>query len=858
MSLHIFLAIMNNLKSVFTRKGYAVLLCLWLFHDIVALWQFATSPFFEISFRYLSLCSLLFLWIVFNIILIVCEIKKVSWWLFIRGFLDKRTVRDVLFVVSFFFVLVRVALWYLRALLGQDLALHFGGYLDVLSPILNLIAYIFFEIILMIVVLNFSGPTEVNKVELQNFFSRFLFVFFVLIFLSIVIVRTGLGITSSYRGDWGRGLPAVPLLEWQIIFAGLLCFFVFFFEQTNRIFNVRYIDLCLCALIFLSTAVFWLSRPVIPNPSALTPHLPNFEIYPFIDSQTYDELAQSVLVGNGFGEEQIPQRPLYIVFLSIAHLIAGQDYGSVIIVQTLVFAFFPVLLFLFGKEFFGRPLGISIALLAALRDYTSNIVSPFTGNLTYSKVYLSEIPTAMLLILLLIIGIRWIRSEFPLFLGFLLGGLLGLAMLIRTQAIVVVPVILLFAILSPRVNFKALFKSTIYMMLMMMIVVGPWLWRNWKITGDFIFDNPESQTMNLALRYGRVNGVNGQVARLPGETSAEFSARLNRIAMDTILSNPSAAAWALTNSFMNHGVNNILLFPLRDEINSMDELMFPADAFWEKWEGTPTPSQKVVLSFYIFLFGFGVAFAWWRNGWMGLLPLGLNMAYNLWTSIALLSGQRFMVTMDWSVYFYYMVGLFGLMAVFLFTVNNARTLVVKWLDENPFVLPLPVEAARRPKFLFFGLLFFWIGLSLPLVESIFPERYPHLSQKQLIAFLSNSPALEDSSVNFACLNRLGDHLMIEQGRAVYPRYYIAGDGEDFTDTPGYKAVDKGRLVFDIVGQANHRVIFPMSQQPDFFPHASDVTLVYNSGGDIWFALVQANEKEKFYISDDFDRSLCDS
>ena len=70
-----------------------------------------------------------------------------------------------------------------------------------------------------------------------------------------------------------------------------------------------------------------------------------------------------------------------------------------IMLQSLVFALFPVLLYLFGREFFGRPIGISIALLAILRDVTSNLVSPFTGNLSYSKVYLSEIPTAMLLIL---------------------------------------------------------------------------------------------------------------------------------------------------------------------------------------------------------------------------------------------------------------------------------------------------------------------------------------------------------------------------------------------------------------------------------------------------------------------------
>jgi hypothetical protein len=98
------------------------------------------------------------------------------------------------------------------------------------------------------------------------------------------------------------------------------------------------------------------------------------------------------LIGNGFGVDKIPQRPLYIVFLAVLHVLVGQDYGDMIVVQSIFLALFPVLLYLLGREFFGRPIGISIALLAILRDYTSNLVSPFTGNLSYSKLYLAEIP----------------------------------------------------------------------------------------------------------------------------------------------------------------------------------------------------------------------------------------------------------------------------------------------------------------------------------------------------------------------------------------------------------------------------------------------------------------------------------
>ena len=95
-----------------------------------------------------------------------------------------------------------------------------------------------------------------------------------------------------------------------------------------------------------------------------------------------------------------------------------------------------------------------------------------------------------------------------------------------------------------------------------------------------------------------------------------------------------------------------------------------------------------------------------------------------------------------------------------------------------------------------------------------------------------------------------------QGRAIFPRYYAAGDGERFTDSVGYKAVNEGRLVFDLVGQANGSFIFETSQQPDFFPHASDVTLISSENGGLWFVFVRQGDNERFYISDSFDLSIC--
>ena len=676
----------------------------------------------------------------------------------------------------------------------------------------------------------------------------------------MIVFVTGLGTLTNYKGDWGHGMPAVPLLEWQIGLACLFCLGMIFVESKKKILELPNLDLLICIAIWIGTCAFWLSQPVIPNASALEPREPNFEIYPFIDSQTYDELAQSILIGKGFGDDQIPLRPLYIVYLAFLHTLVGQGYEAMILAQTLLLAAFPVLLYLFGREFFGRPVGISIALLAVLRDYLSNFVSPFTGNLSYSKVYLSEIPTAILLILFLFIGIRWIKSGLPAFLGFLLGGILGVAILIRTQAVVALPVVILFAFLVQPKNIKPLIKSTLIIFISLLLVVGPWLWRNWLLTGELIFDSPEFQTANLALRYSRLNGLEPNIVQSPSESNIDYNQRLIQMARDAILANPKGAVLGISNSFLNHGINKILLFPLRNEIKSLNDLYIPSDAFWEKWDGIPTISQSVLLAFYIFLFGMGVTVAWYRNGWLGLMPLVLNLVYNLWTSLALLSGQRFMVTMDWSIYLYYMIGLFTLLAGFLFALHGRRSMITQWVKSNPFSVTVPVVNVKWKQYVIFGIAFLGIGSSLPLSEKIFPNSYPPHSQVQIMHELMASPSINQPDFNSACLQKLADddELRFVQGRVVYPRYYGAGDGERFTDKVGYKIVDEARLVFDIVGQANGRIVFPMSHSPKYFPHASDITLIYDRRtGKLWFIFVKHADVEMFYVSESFDPSLCD-
>ena len=834
---------------------YLLVFFLWTIHGGIELGRAFSRSSEPLSNLQLIVATIPAFWVVMCLTAII---------LIIRGRLQfdlnavaERTVlRQGILISAGVGLLISAFVWVTYGLSSATPESLLDNVIRIFLPVLNLATWISFEAIVFILAsVRHSLPGIGSKL-----LAKLAVVLSILGAFWTVVFSTGLGIVPAYIGDWSRGLPAVPLFEWHIFLACLLVAVMAALTANDRLVGYKYFDLIVCILIWSGTVLLWNSQSVVPNDSMLKPHEPNFEIYPFIDAQMYDQYAQLVLVGKGFGDD-IPPRPLYVSFLVIAHALVGQDYEVLVGFQSLLLAFFPVLLYLFGSKFFGRHVGISVALLAMLRDFTSNLVSPLAGNLSYSKALLSEIPTAMFLILFLIVGVRWIKEEFPIFTAFIMGGILGIAMLVRTQVVVAFPVILLFGLLIHPRKAVAIIKSAAVLSLAVAMAVSPWLWRNRQLTGQLMFDSPRYQSSNLALRYNRLNGVELDIFQLPNETYKEYDKRLTGMALIAIQANPAKAVWAVSNMFLNHAVNNILVFPLRYELNDMKDYWIPHNAFWEVWDGKPTLLQSLLLGLFTFLFGLGVTAAWHRGGWLGLLPLALNLAYNLWTSLALLSGQRFMLSMDWSIYFYYMVGISALLGGFASILGPGYKAIASQLQGSidADVAPRKTFTIVPVHYLFAGIFILLIGSLPPLVERVFLERYPPRPPAEVLSELMASPLPASSEIDFACLQKLegNNALSYVQGRALYPRYYVAGDGERITDAFGYRVSDENRLVFEFVGQENTRIVIPMRDYPDFFPHAADVTLIYGKDDNPWFVFVEHESQARLYITDDFDHSFCE-
>jgi hypothetical protein len=502
------------------------------------------------------------------------------------------------------------------------------------------------------------------------------------------------------------------------------------------------------------------------------------------------------------------------------HALAGQNYYHVITLQTFLLAFFPACQYLLGRELGSRPLGLILAILAALRDLTSNHAAPFALNYTYSKLFFSEIPAALILTIFTVLALRWIKSQKPAWYLLMTGGLLGAAALVRLQSAVLLAPLAVIAIF-PLWKTRRLewLRGLALMALGVALMLTPWLVRNYFASGGLVIDNPISQSMVLARRWSGDNS-NELIPQKPGETTAQYSSRMTAIAFDNLKREPGRILSGAANHFFNNLISSLYIFPVRDRLNSPAELIWPDHAFWQ----TGAHSAPLTI-FYILLFALGLAAAWTSYHWAGVLPLALSLGYHAWTALFFSSGDRFLVPIDWSTYLYHAWGLLTLGKLAMIGLRGANLQFA--LDNDKAVsgkskIPVWEQVALTVAAILL------VGASIPLSEVIFPEKYPSQTQEQLAAAMGMAP-------------QSGEFILY--GRAIYPRYYEAGDGEPGTAKLGYGVSDEARLVFWLAGPQPGLVILPLENAPTFFPNAAEVWIAGTLDGGTLRARVIKVEKD---------------
>ena len=684
----------------------------------------------------------------------------------------------------------------------------------------------------------------------------------------------------------------VPILEFQLLLSwgvGMLMLAFIIWATKNPVsdgmtkkLSPKRIDLMVCLLLWLGAVIIWQSIPISPNWFVSEPVPPNNEYYPTSDAQAYDVSAQLALVGEGFWFQgtQYVRRSLHAFYLTILHLIAGQNYEKVVFGQILVLALLPPLIYLLIGAIHNRISAIIGAVLILLREANSISLSNVITD-SNAKLLMVDLPTALLVVGFTYCVILWFKEiENRSIFALIPGGILGLAMLVRLETfILALPVITVAGlILFPKKRPVLWTKNVLLFGMGILLVISPWIWRNWKLTGEVFIDSP---IFRFALIYQRFRTLPtpppedlGGVVQEPDENTPPLQSIVTpMVSQPTPTSAPSVTPkqnvveiitdYAKDDApeFIKQHSNQVVNFIIAHDINSelqtilylpttfraldsligfighrsFDALWYECCSaqgyvrrmpYWHKWNGQ-LPRQAIIpLTINILLFAAGIHISWKKEKFVGITPLLLASSYLLFNAIFRNSGGRYILPVDWTGVLYFSIGLSQISIIFIdfMTDTKISNLVSNWGDMKGSKLQSE-NKLRLNKLYLIAIGFFLIGCSIPALEKSLPELYSTERRQMMLNALEQSELLSQtqSSELHSFLSQGGVSVV---GRALYPRYFLSNTGDLTRGRKDPLNVQPfQRLTFFLAGPHSNSISMPLKEKPTKFPNAIDVIVV---------------------------------
>jgi hypothetical protein len=623
------------------------------------------------------------------------------------------------------------------------------------------------------------------------------------VFVFISITRLGLTPDPAY---WSE--PGAPIPGWGFGLAllGGLGVLLLTFSSHTKIF-----DILLPVAIYLIAVVIWLSVPadVLRNSFYMPIDPQTSQPFPYSDASYYDQMAQSLLIGHPY-QGDIPTRPLYIFLLTVLHILFGENYRNIIIGQTFVLAFIPVIFYFLGKKLHSPVAGVVIALFFIFRELTTLLISSNT-RVSNTKTLLVDLPTLLLLSLACYFAIRWLEQKDSKS-ALIAGGTFGLLLLLRTQSVIILPFLLLAALLVFGWKSKSFYLLTSLFFLGLAATITPWLLHNYLQTGEFAFD-AAFQYATIASQYAYTGNLD--------INNYDFAGKgVGRILLDFLLKDPAFVFGFISNHFLAAQVHSVLALPLFKTYNGIFE---PINLYWMSWDGALEWYNILLVILYLAVIAFGLGAAWKRWRWIGLLPLVFSVGYALATAVGRFSGWRYDFPADWIAYFYFGIGV----AELLLQAASAFGATDRWSSSGAVSITDRDQRTQRKRasseLILIASLFALIGALPWLAEKIASPRYPDQSQGFLtkkLASISNTPSLEEID---AFVSQPDSFLQI--GRVAYPRFFGKDDGLASTNPwAAYAIRDNARIGFLLLNQRSASVVFPSKRISDF-QHAADAIVL---------------------------------
>lgn len=683
----------------------------------------------------------------------------------------------------------------------------------------------------------FILPILIDKKDesLKSVWKTSLFILGSFCLIAIFISLTGIGFTFDNVGlNWGpAGTPLTFAQVNLVLSVGfLLSFLVYIIGSKIKDNHSRWLlvlDVGIFLALWSMAVLLWSSQTISPSHFSPAPSAPNYEYYPYSDAALFDRMSYHLLSGVGFSEALI-RRPLYVGLVALFHKFGGTGYEGTVFVQILFLALIPPFLYLLTTKLSNRFAGFMAGGLIIFREMNAIDLS---GKIvvSHAKLIMSDL-TAMLGIIIFVYAciILFKKPRRDIWLLLIIGASLGLLALVRAQSLILAPLIL-FYVLIPQKTKKPLFISSIVILIGLVLVITPWAWRNWNNTGTLALGDP-GEKMLMARNYSLSPIEYPQP--LLGETTADFSNRLSREILSFMLERPGHVAFFISNHFMHSLAENAIFIAPVYSTDTAESLV-SQNPFWDIWDGSLTGASLFALLCNLAILAFGISLAQKDDKLAGWYPLLVFVVYQAGNALARTSGWRFALPVDWITLTYFCIALAYLPSkIGLLFASHPPALVDYRSSKKMFSIYPAI-------FLFL----FLIGFSIPLAERLIPtQNFDDLMSETQNTLIQNNILTPDQITQF--LEQKNAILL--SGIALYPRYYKPDGSIYLADMPE----DFRYLHFWMINDDQIQIVLPREKPPEFFPHASTVSVLGCADGSFisaWAVVLKTEAGEQIILQE---------